>query len=113
MSGGGKAARSGGPFRESELLCRPIVMRPRYAAKGRRTTMDQKTLDKLQADYRAAVDAWVAAIRAEEALASVDHSVADLDKWEAAHYAEHTAHREVLFRKRLYEDGLRRELFGF
>ncbi len=53
------------------------------------------------------------AIRAEEALASVHHSVAELDKWEEAHYAEHKASREVAFRKRLYEDALRRDLFGF
>jgi hypothetical protein len=75
--------------------------------------MDEAELDKLQADYKRAVDDWVTAIRAEEALASVHHSVAELDKWEEAHYAEHNASREVVYRKRLYEEGLRRDLFGF
>ena len=75
--------------------------------------VDEEKLDKLQADYRKAVDDWVMAIRTEEELASVHHSVAELDKWEEAHYAEHKAHKEVIFRKRLYEDALRQDLFGF
>ncbi len=50
--------------------------------------VDQQDLDALQAAYKAAVEEWVAAIREEEALASVDHSVAKLDLWEAAHFRE-------------------------
>ena len=73
----------------------------------------QRELDQLQADYKAAVDNWVTAIREEEALASANHNVAELDKWEAAHFREHKLHREVIYRKRLYEDALRREFFGF
>lgn len=75
--------------------------------------MDEVRLDTLQADYRKAVDEWVAAIRTEENLASVHHSVAELDTWETAHAAEHKAQNEVIFRKRLYEDALREEMFGF
>jgi hypothetical protein len=41
-------------------------------------------LDRLQSSYKAAVEEWIAAIRKEEALASVDHSEAELDAWEAA-----------------------------
>ena len=74
----------------------------------------RQELDRLQSDYRAAVDAWVAAIREEEALASgADHSVLELDKWEQAHFHEHKLHKEVDYRKRLYEDAVRREFFGF
>ncbi|HTZ67632.1 MAG TPA: hypothetical protein VMB83_09215 [Roseiarcus sp.] len=73
----------------------------------------QRELDQLQADYKAAVDNWVTAIREEEALASANHNVAELDKWEAAHFREHKLHREVIYRKRLYEDALRREFYGF
>ena len=43
---------------------------------------DNSELDRLQADYKAAVDTWVSAIRAEEALASVHHTVAEVDEWE-------------------------------
>jgi len=70
-------------------------------------------LDRLQADYKAAVEDWVKAIREEETLASVDHSVAKLDEWEGAHFREHQKHREVIYRKRLYEDALRRDIYGF
>jgi hypothetical protein len=73
----------------------------------------QQELDELQAAYKAAVDNWVAAIREEESLASANHNVIELDQWEAAHFREHKLHKEVDFRKRLYEDALRREFFGF
>jgi hypothetical protein len=59
------------------------------------------------------VDAWIAAIRREEALASVDHSTADLDAWEEAGFEEHKLQREVIYRKKLYEDALREDLSGF
>jgi hypothetical protein len=73
----------------------------------------QQALDQLQAAYKAAVENWVVAVREEEALASGNHNVAELDKWEAAHFREHKLHREVIYRKRLYEDALRREFFVF
>jgi hypothetical protein len=74
----------------------------------------QQELDELQGAYKAAVDEWVKAIREEEALASnSEHSVAELDQWEAAHFRAHKLHKEVDYRKRLYEDALRREFFGF
>ncbi|MGO9417790.1 hypothetical protein [Roseiarcus sp.] len=75
---------------------------------------DTSELDQMQADYKKAVEDWIAAIRKEEALASVvDHSTADLDAWEEAGFEEHKAQREVIYRKKLYEDALREELFGF
>jgi hypothetical protein len=73
----------------------------------------QQELDELQVAYKKAVDNWVTAIREEEALASGNHSVVELDQWEAAHFREHKLHKEVDYRKRLYEDALRREFFGF
>ena len=36
-------------------------------------------LDELQATYKAAVEAWISAIKNEEALASVNHTVAEVD----------------------------------
>jgi hypothetical protein len=74
---------------------------------------NQEELDRLQADYKAAVDDWVAAIREEETLASVTHNVAELDKWEDAGFREDRKRRQVIYKKRLYEDALRREFFGF
>ena len=42
----------------------------------------------MQNAYRVAVEEWMATIRHEEALASVNHSVAEIDKWEQAHFKE-------------------------
>lgn len=52
------------------------------------TEVENVELDHLQAAYKTAVDEWRAAIREEEALASVNHSVAELDRWEGAHFRE-------------------------
>jgi hypothetical protein len=49
---------------------------------------DTSELDQMQTAYMAAVEEWIAAIRQEEALASVNHSIAEVDKWEGAHFAE-------------------------
>ncbi len=70
-------------------------------------------LDQMQAAYKAAVEAWVAAIRSEEALASVNHSIAELDKWEAAHFHEEALRDEVKAAKKSYEDALRHKFFNF
>ncbi len=70
-------------------------------------------LDRLQAVYKAAVEEWIVAIKKEEALASVNHSVADVDKWELAHFDEDEARNRVLEAKEEYEDALRRKFFDF
>jgi hypothetical protein len=69
-------------------------------------------LDRLQAAYKAAVDDWVVAIRKEEALASGNHSVAEIDQWEAAAFAEDDARNLVKTAKSDYEDALRRKFFN-
>jgi hypothetical protein len=71
------------------------------------------TLDAMQAAYRAAVEKWIAAIREEEALASVNHSIADVDKWEGAHFREDDIRAQVKAAKKEYEDALRRKFYGF
>ena len=70
-------------------------------------------LDRLQAAYKAAVDRWVRAIREEEALASVNHTVAEVDRWEAAHFREDELRDAVKAAKKDYEDALRREFYDF
>jgi len=59
------------------------------------------------------VEAWIAAIRNEEALASVNHTVAEVDKWESAHLAEDEMRSNVKDAKAKYEDALREKFFGF
>jgi hypothetical protein len=73
---------------------------------------EMSKLDRLQAAYKAAVDEWVGAIREEEALASVDHSVAKIDQWEAAHFREDELRSKVKSAKDDYEDELREQIFG-
>jgi hypothetical protein len=76
-------------------------------------TGEHPELDELQANYKAAVEAWIAAIRKEEALVSVNHSVAEVDKWEQAHFQEDEMRSAVKDAKAKYEDALREEFFGF
>ena len=70
-------------------------------------------LDQMQAVYKAAVEEWIAAIKQEETLASVVHSVAEVDKWEAAHFREDEIRDKVKAAKKRYEDALRENFFGF
>jgi len=70
-------------------------------------------LDGLQIAYKNAVDEWIAAIRKEEALASVNHDIAEVDQWEAAHFAEDELRSKVKDAKEKYEDALREKFFGF
>ena len=70
-------------------------------------------LDNLQAAYKAVVEEWIMTIKKEEALASVNHSVAEVDKWEGAHFEEDEARNKVLEAKAAYEGALRRKFFNF
>jgi hypothetical protein len=75
--------------------------------------VDTSELDQLQGAYKKAVEAWIAAIKEEEALASVNHSVAELDQWEAAHFKEDELRNSVKAAKKQYEDALRVKFFDF
>jgi hypothetical protein len=70
-------------------------------------------LDRLQNSYKAAVEVWVAAIHYEEALASLNHSVAEVDQWEHAADREEEARKQAKAAKVAYESALREEFFHF
>jgi hypothetical protein len=72
-----------------------------------------ETLDQLQSEYKAAVEEWIKTIREEEALASVDHSIAEVDTWEAAGFREEDARNKAKAAKKRYEDTLREKFFNF
>jgi hypothetical protein len=74
---------------------------------------DTSELDQMRAAYKAAVEEWIAAIKEEEALASVNHTVAEVDKWEGAHFREDEIRSKVKAAKQKYEDALREKFFGF
>ena len=74
---------------------------------------DPSELDQMQTAYKAAIEEWITAIKQEEALASVNHSVAEVDKWEGAHFTEDKIRNKVKAAKKKYEDALREKFFGF
>jgi len=74
---------------------------------------DTPELDQMQTAYKVAVEEWIAAIKQEEALASVNHTIADVDKWEGAHFTEDKIRSRVKDLKKKYEDALREKFFGF
>jgi hypothetical protein len=74
---------------------------------------DNAELDRMQNAYKAAVEEWITTIKKEEELASVDHSIADVDKWEDAHFKEDEVRNKVKAAKKAYEDALGEKFFGF
>jgi len=74
--------------------------------------MSPDNLDHLRFLYKRAVDEWVDAIRAEEDLATPDHSMLAWEKWDAAHFAEHDAHERVTVARDAYKDALRAANYG-
>jgi hypothetical protein len=75
--------------------------------------IDISELDQMQSNYKAAVDEWVTTIRQEEALASVNHTVAEVDQWELAGDREEEARNKAKAAKAAYESALRQEFFHF
>lgn len=67
----------------------------------------------MQRAYKAAVEEWIAAIRKEEGLASGNHTLVQVDRWEGAHFDEEEARKKAKAAKAAYEDALRRKFFGF
>jgi hypothetical protein len=74
--------------------------------------MSNPELDQLRTAYKAAVDTWVGAIRAEEALATPDHSMVAMEQWDTAHFAEHDAHTAATEARDAYQDALRTVNYG-
>jgi hypothetical protein len=72
----------------------------------------KEDLDQLRVAYKAAVDAWVETIRAEEALATADHSMVAMERWDDAHLREHDAHTAAGEAREAYKDALRAVNYG-
>jgi hypothetical protein len=70
-------------------------------------------LDQMQHAYKAAVEQWIAAIRKEETLASANHTVAQVDRWEQADFDEEDARNRAKAAKANYEAALREKFFRF
>ena len=74
--------------------------------------MPPANLDQLRLAYKQATDEWVAAIRAEEALATPDHSMIAMEKWDDAHFREEDAHTKATEAREAYKDALRTINYG-
>ena len=74
--------------------------------------MTKANPDHLRFAYKKAIDEWVDAIRAEEDLATPDHSMIAWEKWDAAHLAEHDAHLKATKAREAYKDALRAANYG-
>jgi hypothetical protein len=75
--------------------------------------MDNAELDKLRFNYKAAVDRWIAAIRAEEDLATPDHSMIAVEQWDLTNFAEQDARDVAKAARQEYADALRQVLYNF
>lgn len=74
--------------------------------------MSKENLDQLRDAYKKAADEWVDAIRAEEGLATPDHSMIAMEHWDDAHFKEHDAHEKVAQAREAYKDALRSVNYG-
>jgi hypothetical protein len=73
----------------------------------------QTDLDALLADYKAAVEEWIAAIRAEEEFATPDHSMKEWELWDQAGLREEEVAGKATTARLAYVDALRAKLYNF
>ena len=74
--------------------------------------MENPDFDRLLKDYKAAVDRWVDTIRTEESLASADHSLVQMEKWDDAAFKVDDAGTEAKKARDAYQDALREKNYG-
>ncbi len=76
-------------------------------------TQVKQELDALLAAYKAAMDEWKEAIRAEEDFATPDHSMKEWEAWDQAGFKEEEARDKAKAARSAYADGLREKLYNF
>ena len=75
--------------------------------------MENLTFDQLLQNYKQAVDAWVNAIRAEEALATDDETMVAMEKWDTAGLHVHDTELTAKKARDLYKNAVRKQNYGF
>lgn len=75
--------------------------------------MSDLNFDQLQRSYTQAVDRWVEAIRAEEALATPDHSMKEMELWDDANFKLQDAESVAKKARDAYKNALRKKNYGF
>jgi hypothetical protein len=74
---------------------------------------DSQILDQLLQNYKQSTDAWIAAIRAEEALATSDHSMVAMEHWDTAGLNVHDLEAAAKKSRDRYKNALRQKNYGF
>ncbi len=74
---------------------------------------DHPELDELQSRLQGSGGGLDISHSQRGSLASVNHDVAEVDAWEAAHFEEDEMRTKVKDAKAKYEDALREKFFGF
>ena len=75
--------------------------------------MDDLGFDSLLKQYKRAIDYWVETIRNEESLATPDHSMVSMEKWDAAGFAMLDAEAAAKKTREEYKNALRKKNYGF
>jgi hypothetical protein len=75
--------------------------------------MENLDFDQLLHDYKQAIDSWVDAIRAEEALANDDHSMVEMEHWDTAGLHVHDTELIAKKARDQYKNALRKKNYGF
>jgi hypothetical protein len=75
--------------------------------------MENLDFDQLLQTYKQAIDAWVDAIRAEEALATPDHSMVAMEHWDTAGLHVQDVESAAKKARDLYKNALRKKNYGF
>jgi hypothetical protein len=75
--------------------------------------MSEPNFDELLWLYKEAVDHWINAIRAEESLATNDHSMVAMELWDDAGFKLHDAELAAKKARDAYKNALRKKNYGF
>ena len=75
--------------------------------------MSDTNFDELLSLYKQATDRWIEAIQDEEALATPDHSMKEMELWDTAGLKIHDAEATAKKARDQYKNALRRKNYGF
>jgi hypothetical protein len=71
--------------------------------------MENLDFDQLLRNYRQTLDRWLETIRAEETLATDDHSMVQMERWDDAGLKVHDAELAAKKARDLYKNALRKK----
>jgi hypothetical protein len=75
--------------------------------------MDDPSFDFLLTEYNESIDRWIEAIRKEVGLATPDHSMEAMEKWDDAGFLVQDAEAVAKKARDRYKNALRKKNYGF